>query len=174
MEAPPPLAAALAQGVLEHPELIDERFETLNVQGFCVPGLDALARDLLELRLAAAEDLAPEPLRAALVARGHGEQLERVGWAAARSAAPFLRATDTEEVRALWSQAFDLLLRLTALNRALAEATSDMAQDVHLEREPDFLTYYRLKAERDAVERAIAAGTYVLEDDPDGGAALLH
>lgn len=173
-EAPPPLAAALAQGLLQHPELIDDRFETLDVQGFCDPGLQELARDLIQLRLAA-DALEPVALHAALVQRGHAERLERVGWAAARSAAPFLRAgAAAAEVRALWSQAYGLLLRVTALNRALGEATSEMVRDADLEREPDFLTYYRLKAERDAVERAIASGSYVLEDDPGSGAALLH
>ena len=173
-EAPPPLAAALAQGVLQHPALIDDRFETLNVQGFCDAGLQDLARDLILLRLAA-DDLEPDALRAALVQRGHAERLERVGWAAARSAAPFLQAgADETDVRALWSQAYSLLLRVTALNRALADARSEMTRDADLEREPDFLTYYRLKAERDAVDRAIASGSYVLEDDPGSGAALLH
>ena len=114
-------------------------------------------------------------MRAALVQRGHAERLERVGWAAARSAAPFLQAgADETDVRALWSQAYSLLLRVTALNRALADARSEMTRDADLEREPDFLTYYRLKAERDAVDRAIASGSYVLEDDPGSGAALLH
>ena len=173
-EAPPPLAAALAQGVLQHPALIDDRFETLNVQGFCDAGLQDLARDLILLRLAA-DDLEPDALRAALVQRGHAERLERVGWAAARSAAPFLQAcADETDVRALWSQAYSLLLRVTALNRALADARSEMTRDADLEREPDFLTYYRLKAERDAVDRAIASGSYVLEDDPGSGTALLH
>ena len=160
--------------MLQHPELIDDRFETLDVQGFCDEGLQDLARDLIQLRLAA-DALEPTPLRAALVARGHGERLEQVGWAAARSAAPFLHAlASPEEVRALWSQAYGLLLRVTALNRALSDARSEMTHDADLEREPDFLTYVRLKAERDAVERAIASGTYILEDDPLGGASLLH
>ena len=91
-------------------------------------------------------------------------------WAAARSAAPFLQPqVPAEEVRALWSQAYALLLRITALNRALADAKAEMERDADLEREPDFLTYTRLKAERDAVERAIASGTYTLDEASEAG-----
>ncbi|MBE7218015.1 MAG: DNA primase [Caulobacteraceae bacterium] len=170
--APPPLAAALAEGVLRHPELIDDRFETLNVQGFCDEALAGLARDMLQLRLQV-DELEPAALRTRLSERGHAERLAQVDWAAARSAAPFLQpSTPTEEVRALWSQAYALLLRITALNRALADAKAEMERDADLEREPDFLTYVRLKAERDAVERAIASGTYALEDVAEPGGVL--
>ncbi len=162
--APPPLAAALAEGLLRHPELIDERFETLNVQGFCDEALDGLARDIVQLRLQV-DQIEPADLRAGLAARGHAERLAQVNWAAVRSAAPFLQhGVEPEELRALWSQAYALLLRITALNRALADARQEMERDADLEREPDFLTYTRLKAERDAVERAIASGTYALDD----------
>jgi DNA primase len=163
----------VAEGLLRHPELIDDRFETLNVQGFCDGALAPLARDLVRLRLEA-EDLTADALREALVRRGHGERLQQVDWAASRSAAPFLRPdADPAALRALWSQGYDLLLRLSALNRALADLSEEMASDYHLEREPDFLTYTRLKAERDAVERAIASGTYALDDAAETG-GLVH
>ena len=58
--------------------------------------------------------------------------------------------------------------------RAVRVPRSGMSHEADLEREPDFLTYHRLKAERDAVDRAIASGSYVLEDDPGSGASLLH
>ena len=170
--APPPLAAAIAEGVLRHPELIDERFETLNVQGFCDAALDDLARDIVQLRLQV-DDLEPAELRAGLAERGHGERLAQVDWAAARSAAPFLQqGVEPQALRALWSQAYALLLRITALNRALADARQEMERDADLEREPDFLTYSRLKAERDTVERAIASGTYALDDLAPPGSAV--
>ena len=171
-EAPSNLSAAVAQGLLLHPDLVDERFETLNVQGFCDADLADLARDIVRLRLAA-DELEPGPLGEALRARGHASRLQAVAWAADRSGAPFLRPdADAEQIRALWSQAYELLLRITALNRALGDARHDMERDVDLEREPDFLTYTRLKAERDAVERAIASGTYSLDAPPEG--AFVH
>ena len=172
-QAPSNLAAAVAQAVLMHPDLVDERFETLNVQGFCDAELAGLAHDIVRLRLAA-DALEPAPLGEALRARGHAGRLEAVAWAAGRSGAPFLRPdAGPEEIRALWSQAYELLLRITALNRALGDARQDMERDVDLEREPDFLTYTRLKAERDAVERAIASGTYSL-DEPSETTGFVH
>ncbi len=167
--APGNLAAAIAQAVLLHPDLVDERFETLNIQGFCDDALSALAHDIVELRLQA-DVLEAGALARGLEARGHRTSLEAVAWAADRSRAAFLRPDAAPEaVRALWSQAFELLLRASALNRALADARSDLQRDYDLEREPDFLTYTKLKAERDVVERAIASGTFSLDEaSPEG------
>ena len=70
-----------------------------------------------------------------------------------------------EAIRALWSQAFDLLLRLTALERAVDDAKTDLAD------ESDFQTLLRLKTERDAVKRLIDSGGWT---DPAQVSQVLH
>ena len=52
-----------------------------------------------------------------------------------------------------WSQAFDALIRITALERAVADAKIDA------ERDGDFSALFRLKSERDAERRAVREGT---------------
>ena len=90
----------------------------------------------------------------AVAARGFGETLQAISRAAARLDAPFLRdGVPIEEVRALWSQAFDALIRITALERAVSDAKIDA------ERDGDFSALFRLKSERDAERRAVRDGT---------------
>ncbi|HWU78979.1 MAG TPA: DNA primase, partial [Caulobacter sp.] len=68
-------------------------------------------------------------------------------------------------IRGLWSQAFDLLIRLTALERAVDEAKTDLAH------EGDSNTLIRLKTERDAVKRLIDSGGWT---DPELVSQVLH
>ena len=71
--------------------------------------------------------------------------------AAAKSGAPFLAANaPLAEARVRWSQAFDASTRVAALEDALAHARDVPGQDE---------AFRRLKAERDALRRAIKAGT---------------
>src|SRR5206468_6770752 len=62
--------------------------------------------------------------------------------------APFLQATG-ERARDLWRQAFDLLMQLEALERAVEAAARD------LDRDEDFPTLVNLKAERDHLRRLL-------------------
>ena len=76
--------------------------------------------------------------------------MREVEKAAAKSGAPFLAADKPlAEARIRWSQAFDALTRVAALEDALASARSVPGQDD---------AFRRLKAERDALRRAIKTG----------------
>lgn len=76
--------------------------------------------------------------------------MHEVEKAAAKSGAPFL-ATDKPlgESRIRWSQAFDALTRVAALEDALISARGVPGQDE---------AFRRLKAERDVLRRAIKTG----------------
>ena len=76
--------------------------------------------------------------------------MREVEKAAAKSGAPFLAADKPlGETRIRWSQAFDALTRVAALEDALASAASMPGQDE---------AFRRLKAERDALRRAVKTG----------------
>ena len=154
LQAEPQLfAAAVAKGALDHPELIFENIERLDVQGFCDPRLDRVAHDMVAA-WTMGEALDPPALERHLASHGHAASLSEIARAAGKSGAPFLKPDlPAEEVRALWSQAYGLLIRVTALERALADAKAD------LERDPDIPTLMRLKADRDALRRSIRDGT---------------
>lgn len=101
----------------------------------------------------------PKPLDSQALERhlrsvGLQPEIDDIASVAARSGAPFLGAdVAPEAARALWSLAYDHLIRITALERAFADAKTD------LERDHDYPTLGRLKAERDAAQRAVRAGT---------------
>jgi DNA primase len=63
-------------------------------------------------------------------------------------AAPFLDGP-VDRARALWREAFDLLIRLESLERAVEEATRDLSRD------GDSTTLITLKAERDHLRKLI-------------------
>lgn len=93
-------------------------------------------------------------LRRHLAQSGYDALMREVEKAAAKSGAPFLAATaPLAEARIRWSQAFDALTRVAALETALASAKSDA------HRAFDTSAFSRLKAERDALRRAIKTGT---------------
>ncbi len=154
---PQPLAAAVAQAALDHPDLIYEHIERLDVQGFCDARLQGVAHDMVAA-WTAGEAVDSAGLERHLAAHGHRAELREIARAADKSGAPFLRPDlGAEAVRALWSQGFEVLIRVSALERALEDAKSD------LERDPDIPTLMRLKADRDALRRSIRDGT-VWED----------
>ncbi len=160
------LAAAVAQGVMQHPDFIDERLESLVVQGFCDTRLEGLAHALVTARVQA-QTLDSQALERHLRALGLQPEVDDIASVAAKSGAPFLGDDlPPEAARALWSQAYDHLIRITALERAFADAKAD------LERDHDYPTLGRLKAERDAAQRAIRAGTLWSSEPSTDGAAL--
>ena len=93
-------------------------------------------------------------LRRHLAQSGHDALVREVEKAAAKSGAPFL-ASDKPlaEARIRWSQALDASTRVAALEQALASAKSE----AHLVF--DASAFARVKAERDALRRAIKTGT---------------
>ena len=151
--APRPFAAAVAQAVIQHPSLLDDHLELLSVQGFGDEALDGLARELVRLRMQV-DHLDTEGLRLHFAQTGSAARLQDIAWAADKAHQPFLNPDQPlEEVRALWSQAYEVLLRLNALERAMVDAKAD------LEHDNDVTTLMRLKAERDALARAVMTGT---------------
>jgi DNA primase len=147
-----PVAAALAHGAIEDPERMDDHLEAISSHGFGDAALDGLAHELVRLRFSdAAMDSAL--LRRRLSASGHDDLLREVEKAAAKSGAPFLDATSsTAEARLRWAQGFEALTRVAALEQALASAKSGADQAF------DAPAFSRLKAERDALRRAVRTG----------------
>jgi DNA primase len=149
-DTPKPLAAALALAALHDPAVIDEKIETVGAKGFGDAKLDGLAHELVRLRYEADAmefDTALSHLQSRGFDAGLVKQLEHDARRAG-VAAPFLAETG-ERARELWRQAFDLLMRLEALERAVAAAAQD------LDRDKDASTLLTLKAERDHLRKLI-------------------
>jgi len=142
--SPRPLAAALALAAVRDPSVIDDKIELVGARGFGDEKLDGLAQELVRLRYEA-DGLGFDAAKRHLQARGFGPAdmsvLERDAGRAGASA-PFLQATG-ERARDLWRQAFDLLMELESLERAVEAAARD------LDRDHDSSTLISLKAERD-------------------------
>lgn len=144
-----PVAAALAHGAVDDPERMDDHLEAIAVHGFGDSALDGLAQEMVRLRFSG-QDLDSAALRRHLAQSGHGVLMHEVEKAAAKSGAPFLAADKPlGEARIRWSQAFDALTRVAALEDALASARGVPGQDE---------AFRRLKAERDVLRRAIRSG----------------
>lgn len=148
-----PVAAALAHGAVDDPERMDDRLEDIARHGFGDPALDGLAQELVRLRFSG-QSLDSAALRRHLAQSGHDALMREVEKAAAKSGAPFLAADKPlGEARIRWSQAFDALTRVAALEQALASAKSEAHKAF------DASAFALVKAERDALRRAIKTGT---------------
>jgi len=144
-----PVAAALAHGAIDDPERMDDHLEAIALHGFGDPALEGLAQEMVRLRFSG-QDLDSAALRRHLAQSGHDALVREVEKAAAKSGAPFLAANaPLAEARVRWSQAFDALTRVAALENALSSAAGMPGQDE---------AFRRLKAERDALRRAIKTG----------------
>jgi len=153
-----PVAAALVHGVIEDPERLDDHMEAIARYGFGDPALSDLAKELVRLRFSG-RSLDSAALRRHLAGSGYDVLMHEVEKAAAKSGAPFLAADKPlGETRNLWSQAFDVLTRAAALDEALASAKSE-AHKVF-----DASAFALVKAERDALRRAIKTGTIWSDD----------
>ncbi len=148
-----PTVAAVAQGVLDDPARLDDHLEALQTYGFGDPALHGLAREIVRLRLEA-DSLDSGSLNRHLAQAGLGASIREIERAALKSGAPFL-STDMmlADARVSWSQAFEVLTRLAALEEALDSAKSESGTVFDAE------AFKRLKAERDALKRAIKLGT---------------
>jgi DNA primase len=145
--SPKPLAAALALAAVRDPGVIDEKIELVGARGFGDEKLDGLAQELVRLRYEA-DGL---EFDAALQMRGFDPAMLSLLEQDARRAgvsAPFLQATG-ELARDLWRQAFDLLMQLESLERAVEAATRD------LDRDRDSSTLVSLKTERDHLRKLL-------------------
>ncbi len=151
-----PFSAALAVTAIEHPELLDDHLESLGAHGFGDEALSALASEIVSLRLAwdEVQTLDSAALRRHLARSGFESLMREVEKAAAKSGAPVLGGhAPLADVTARWSQAFEALTRMMALEDALASAKSE----AHLGLDDE--AFRRLKAERDQLRRAIKTGS---------------
>lgn len=148
--APRALPAALAYAAVKDPGVIDEAIERVGSHGFGDEKLDGLAHELVSLRYEA-ENLEMEGSLRRLQAKGFGAadlaRLERDASLAGVSA-PFLKETG-ERARVLWRQAFDLLMELESLERAVIAAAQDLSRD------QDVTALNSLKAERDQLRKLL-------------------
>jgi len=150
--SPKPLAAALALAALHDPSVIDDKIETVGARGFGDEKLDGLAHELVRLRYEA-DGLEFDARVRHLASRGFAPELIPTLEQDARRAgvsAPFLQETG-ERARDLWRQAFDLLMQLESLERAVEAAARD------LDRDQDASTLVSLKTERDQLRKLLAS-----------------
>lgn len=148
--SPKPIAAALALAALRDPGVIDDKIESVGARGFGDEKLDALAHELVRLRYET-EALNFDAALRHLQARGFTPDMLKMLEHDARRAgvsAPFLTETG-ERARQLWRQAYDLLMELESLERAVEAATRD------LDRDRDSSTLISLKADRDLKRRLL-------------------
>lgn len=147
-----PLAAAMAQGALNDPHVLDGHLEELEACGFGDPALQELAKEIIRLRLEG-DVLDTGALARHLRDKGFGALLSEIDKAAAASGAPFLDSTAPQAAaRAQWSHAFESLTRMAALERALGSAKAELSDSF------DAARLVRLKADRDALKRALRSG----------------
>jgi len=148
--APKALSAALAVAAVRDPGVIDDAIERVGSHGFGDERLDGLAHELVSLRYEA-EHLEMDASLRRLQAKGFGAaDFARLEQDARRAgvSAPFLQETG-ERARILWRQAFDLLMQLESLERAVAAAAQDLSRD------QDATTLISLKAERDQLRKLL-------------------
>ncbi|MDB5436629.1 MAG: dnaG [Phenylobacterium sp.] len=148
--SPRPLAAALALAAVRDPGVIDEKIELVGARGFGDEKLDSLAQELVRLRYET-DGMEFDAALRHLDSRGFGPAILATLEEDARRAgvsAPFLQATG-ERARDLWRQAFDLLMNLESLERAVEAAARD------LDRDHDSSTLVSLKTERDTLRKLL-------------------
>ena len=150
--APRALSAALAVAAVRDPGIIDDAIERVGSHGFGDARLDGLAHELVALRYEA-EHMEFDAAMRRLQAKGFGaDDLARLERDAKRAgvSAPFLDpAAAGERARDLWRQAFDLMLELESLERAVAAAAQDLPRD------QDATTLISLKSERDQLRKLL-------------------
>lgn len=156
-----PLAAALALAAVRDPGVIDAAIERVGALGFGDEKLDDLAQELVRLRYET-DNLEMDAAVRRLQAHGIGADVMAALDRDARRAgvsAPFLDATG-ERARDLWRQAYDLLMQLEGLERAVEAAARDLPRD------QDSQSLMSLKAERDQLRRLLNSDW--ANDEPEG------
>lgn len=149
-----PIAAALAQALIDNPDWMADQVEGLEAYGLGDPALDGLARNLVALSFRH-EGLDRENLTRHLHRQGLGALLSEIHKAAIKAGAPFLAPdTDLAHAHARWIQAFNAVSRLTALDRALNSAKEQVGTEF----------FSRLKLERDSLRRSLRSG-HIWQDD---------
>ncbi len=146
-----PLTAAVALGAVLKPRRLDDHIEALEEGGFGDPALQPLARELIALRMRF-DSLDTDGVGRHLAGSGYSTLLDELSKAAARSGAPFL-AGEGPAADLQWAQAFEAITRMAALEAAVSNAKAVATEGLDPE------AFRRLKAERDALKRALKSGT---------------
>ncbi|HEY8572231.1 DNA primase [Phenylobacterium sp.] len=165
--SPKPLAAALAIAAVRDPHVLDDAIELVDRHGFGDEKLDGFAQALVRLRYET-DHLEMDVAVRRLLAQGMDPSfLATLEKDASRAgvAAPFLEGP-VDRARVLWREAFDLLIRLESLERAVEEATRDLSRD------RDSSTLITLKSERDQLRKLINSDWS--SGDPDARPPLPH
>jgi DNA primase len=152
-------SAALAHVALADPGVLDEHLEDgFTEKGFGEPALGELVKEIIRLRLEA-DHLDSAALRRHLASCGFSALLTDIERAAANSGAPMLKDdVSLDARRSQWSRGFAALSRAAALDDAIATAKGSLSGREAM------AAFERLKAERDALKRAIRTGTIWMED----------
>ena len=149
-QAPKPLTSAILDGLITHPDVVQERAELLANQTFGDVGLDRLVADLVRIT-SEVEAYGEGLLRARLRALGHDDALRRIDRTAKISHAPFLDpAVAAGKAQEDLTKAIDVLLEAMALSRALDELKQGDDYDAG--------TFNTLKSQRDVLNRSLASG----------------
>ena len=123
-----PTAAAVAEGAIRNPQWLDDQIEAVEAYGFGDPALQDLASEIIRLRLTGEEGgaaLDTQGLVRHLADLGYGLILAEITKAARKSGAPFLASETSDgphDSHGLWTQAFEVLTRMAALENALSAA----------------------------------------------------
>lgn len=152
---PNPLMAALAVAAIRDPKVVQDRLEILSLRGFGDVNLDQIANELVALQMDA-DVVQVELVKKRISVRGFDDRallnLQRI---ATESRVPQLvRDAQEDELRRIWSEAFDLLLRVEALETALAQAKRDVSTG------EDMATIRVLKDQRDMLKRSLDSGEW--------------
>jgi DNA primase len=154
-----PAAAALALAAVSDPAVLDDHLEDgFTAKGFGEPGLGDLVREIIRLRLES-DHLDTGVVGRHLASCGFSALLKDIDRAAATSGAPMLKEdVSLDARRSQWSRGFAALARAAALDDAIAAAKGNLSG------RGDMAAFERLKAERDALKRAIRTGTIWLDE----------
>ncbi|HWE98343.1 MAG TPA: DNA primase [Caulobacteraceae bacterium] len=148
-----PVAAALALLAIRDPAAVDDHLEVVQQIGFGDPQLEGLAREIITLRLTD-DQLDSASLRRHLASSGFEPLLNDVERAAVSSGAPFISTNiDTDTARAQWTNAFEVIHRVSVLDSAIASAKQDLAGG------GGSAGLMSLKAQRDQLRRALSSRT---------------
>lgn len=147
-----PLRAAVAQGLLDHPEWLADQIEALETYGLGDPALEGLAKSLVGASFCL-DPLDSHSLNRHLHSQGYDALLSEIRKTAQRSASPFLaQDVSLADAHTRWLTAFSALARLTALERALISAKAEATQGFDAE------IFARTKLERDVLRKALKSG----------------
>jgi DNA primase len=153
---PRPLAAAVALAAINRPNIISD-IEVIGTRGFGDDQLEGVAEVLSDLII---DDDIPSTslIEYRLEARGFNVAIiDKIKVAAARSKVDFDSLSDAD-ARDLWLRAFNALLNLSALERAVQGAKQDIT------RYQDFESLVALKMKRDTTHALVSNGEWMETD----------